>query len=146
MDTCVISALAILVFSCTLTTLWRLVKASLCFRRITFKTKTPFWRLELSPVWLAPGKLCPEGLFVTPEFLLYVGTCTRRHFKDLEELSYFAGSAHIVTVLDCSSKDRLCWSSICHWPGVTRNFNCVTLSLNQTIHLPILQKYFREKS
>lgn len=145
MDTCGISALAILVFSYTLTTPWRLVKARQSFRRITFKTKTLLWRLKLSPAWLAPGNLCPEGLFVTPEFLIYVGTCTRKLFKDFEELFYCTGSVHIITILECSSKDRLCWSSICHWPGVTRNFFYVTLSLNWTIHLPILQKNIFEK-
>ena len=115
MDTCGISALAILVFSYTLTTPWRLVKARQSFRRITFKTKTLLWRLKLSPAWLAPGNLCPEGLFVTPEFLIYVGTCTRKLFKDFAELFYWTGSVHIITILECSSKDRLCWSSICHW-------------------------------
>lgn len=88
MAICVISALAILVYSYTLTTPCRLVKASQSFRRITFKTETLFWKVTLSPVWLAPSSsLCLGCLFLTPEFHFYTELVQKGDFRNCQELS-----------------------------------------------------------
>ena len=87
MAICVISALAILVYSYTLTTPCRLVKASQSFRRITFKTETLVWNVTLSPVWLAPSSLCLGCLFLTPEFHFHAELVQKGDFRNCQELS-----------------------------------------------------------
>ena len=148
MAICVISALAILVYSYTLTTPCRLVKASQSFRRINFKTETLFWKVTLSPAWLAPSSLCLGCLFLTPEFHFYAELVQKGDCRNSQELSPHAQGQCLLCPYRSVPQKIHCTGQFfmeLAWQVTSSYFTCVTLPLNPTIHLPILQKYFRNK-